>query len=225
MREGIRMSLHTAGPPAFDKVVLRAALIASAAAAAIHLGAAHSHLSEYAPAGGFMIVAGVAQAAWALSLIEPTRALMRIGIAGNGIIIALWIVSRTVGLPFGPAPWTPEDIHTTDVLATGLEVVVLFCCSALVRPFSAGVTRLLQGLAFAGAALSPFASAHEPAWERAVTAAGLLAITTLTGIAAVFDRIPEASTSGREHVEVANDRGPRSVFDGGAWPTVGAGGL
>ncbi|HEX2090712.1 MAG TPA: hypothetical protein VHI54_12445 [Actinomycetota bacterium] len=41
------------------------------------------------------------------------------------MILAVWALSRTTGLPIGPVAWTPEPIGLLDSLATGYQAVVL----------------------------------------------------------------------------------------------------
>lgn len=49
----------------------------------------------------------------------------RLGIVANGAMVAIWTVSRTTGLPVGPDPWMPEALGALDLLATGLEMVLI----------------------------------------------------------------------------------------------------
>lgn len=92
-------------------------------AGAIHFGFAPGHFDESGFHGAFFFLVGWAQLAFALAVIlRPTRAVMRLGIVLNGAIVLLWIVSRTVGMPFGDDPWVAEAMNFPDVLATVLEV-------------------------------------------------------------------------------------------------------
>ena len=43
----------------------------------------------------------------------------------NGAMVEVWAVSRTTGLPVGPDPWMPEALGALDLLATGLEIVLI----------------------------------------------------------------------------------------------------
>jgi hypothetical protein len=48
-----------------------------------------------------------------------------LSIVANGAMVAIWAISRTTGLPVGPDPWMPEPLGALDLLATGLEVVLI----------------------------------------------------------------------------------------------------
>jgi FtsP/CotA-like multicopper oxidase with cupredoxin domain len=96
------------------------------AAGLIHLAVAPEHLREYVPFGVFFLVVGSAQIVLAVELASrPTRRLALLVAASSALLIGLWIVSRTVGLPVGPHPGEPEDIGLPDVLCNLLELLSL----------------------------------------------------------------------------------------------------
>src|SRR5262245_26076297 len=73
----------------------------SLVAAGIHLWVMPEHFAEWWGYGVFFLVAAAAQALFAAALLRaPSLALLRLGIIGNLAIIALWTVTRTVGIPF-----------------------------------------------------------------------------------------------------------------------------
>ena len=79
--------------------VLAAAL--ALAAGAVHLGQVGAHLVEGWPVAAFFAIVGLVQlAAAVLSLRPRPRGWFWFGIAGSTSVIAVWAVSRTVGLPF-----------------------------------------------------------------------------------------------------------------------------
>src|SRR5262252_7914208 len=81
------------------------------AAGLIHLAVAPEHLREYVAFGIFFIAVGSAQIVLAVELASrPTRRLALLVAASSTMLIGLWSVSRTVGLPVGPHPGEPEDI-------------------------------------------------------------------------------------------------------------------
>jgi len=43
-------------------------------------------------------------------------------------VVALWLVSRTTGLPTGPQPWQPEAYGVPDVVASCAELVTAVAC-------------------------------------------------------------------------------------------------
>ncbi len=65
---------------------------------------------------------------------RPKRWVYVLGLLNLGII-GVWVMSRTVGAPFGPTPWTKEDIGFPDVLSTDLEGFIVLGC---LRCWSAG---------------------------------------------------------------------------------------
>ena len=108
---------------------LRAGLaITSIAAAGIHFAVVSDHLAEATSVGvAFAIVAWL-QALWAGAvLVSDDRRWLVAGIAGNVVVIAIWAVSRTTGLPVGPVT-NPEALGRVDLLATVLETVVVAGC-------------------------------------------------------------------------------------------------
>ena len=60
----------------------------------------------------------------------PKRWVYALGLL-NVVLIGVWVMSRTVGAPFGPNPWTPEDAGFPDVLSTELEGFIVLGCLAL----------------------------------------------------------------------------------------------
>jgi hypothetical protein len=91
-------------PAARDSSTWRGlALGSSVAAAGAHAAVFPHHLEEAWYLGLFFLVVTLAQAAWAcLVLLDATDdRLLLAGIAGSLALVALWTVSRSVGLPFG----------------------------------------------------------------------------------------------------------------------------
>jgi hypothetical protein len=101
--------------------VIAAAL--SLAAAGIHFAVISEHLEEDVLFGVLFFAFGWFQLIWAqVYLIWPRRqvALLAIVINLGGVLV--WLMSRTVGLPFGPEAWVPEQIGFADVLSTSFEI-------------------------------------------------------------------------------------------------------
>lgn len=115
----------------------------SAAAATVHLAVISEHVEQYWLFGVFFALAGLAQALFAVLVVErPSPLVYLAGAFGNAGIIALWIVSRTAGLPLGPDPGEAEAVGTADVVSTVLEVVIVTGCVALLlRPLRVGIRR------------------------------------------------------------------------------------
>jgi hypothetical protein len=89
-----------------------------------------AHFREYWLFGLLFAIVAPLQLAWAeLVRRRPRdRRLLATGALGNGAVAAVWIASRTTGLPIGPHAGEPEPLGVKDVLATADELV----CAAIV---------------------------------------------------------------------------------------------
>src|SRR5207244_3383707 len=56
------------------------------------------------------------------------------GIIGNLVVAEIWLVSRTIGIPFGPDSGIAEPVAFADVLCTILEVGIVLGSLALLKP-------------------------------------------------------------------------------------------
>src|SRR6516225_10792347 len=108
----------------------------SAAAAAIHFAVVFEHFKDYALYGVFFLVISWAQLIWpAVLLWRPSRLWLWLGIVGNAIVIAVYVASRTIGLPFGPDLHNAESVGALDVVSCVLEFGLIVGCAALLwRP-------------------------------------------------------------------------------------------
>jgi hypothetical protein len=106
--------------------------LCSAGAAGIHAFVCPEHFREFFALGLFFVVAAALQAVWALLVyLRPTDGLLVVGAAGNVVLILVWAVSRTFGVPIGPEVWRPEAISGLDVIATVLEATLVIAVAAL----------------------------------------------------------------------------------------------
>lgn len=114
----------------------------SAAAAVIHLVMVPSHLGESTVEGVLFLVAAWVQVGLAVALFtRATRRVLAITIAANLVFIGSWLVSRTVGLPYGSHPAHPETVSFVDGACVALEAaLVVLAAVLLVRP-TAALTR------------------------------------------------------------------------------------
>ena len=88
--------------------------------AAIHFAVAPEHLVEYLPFGLSFYVLGMVQVAVACGiLVRPSSPLLLGGAGLSLLVIAVWLVSRTVGMPV--APGQPEAVGLPDLLSTFME--------------------------------------------------------------------------------------------------------
>src|SRR5215216_7342782 len=92
---------------------LYAAAALSLLAGLIHLWVAPEHFEEWWGYGAFFLVAAAAQLLYApLALRWPSRTLLIVGIAGNLAIVALYLLTRTVGIPpLGPEAGKVEGLE------------------------------------------------------------------------------------------------------------------
>jgi FtsP/CotA-like multicopper oxidase with cupredoxin domain len=119
--------------------LLIAASLLTLGPAAIHFAVAPAHFQEYVPFGVLFLLTGLAQSALAVAMLaRPSRRLFLAGVAGTMGVIALYVVSRSVGLPVGPRPGRPEMIGFPDIACATMEVlsVVVLALLAISRPGS-----------------------------------------------------------------------------------------
>lgn len=124
-----------------ERVLLRVAWL-SIAAGLVHGIVTPDHFAEWWGYGLFFLLASFAQVIYGAAPLfarlvegEPLttqwsaaklRAYCIAGVAGNVLIIALYIVTRTVGIPFfGPAAGVVEEVRVLDVVSKLLEVGVI----------------------------------------------------------------------------------------------------
>ncbi|MBO0807665.1 MAG: hypothetical protein J2P32_05095 [Actinobacteria bacterium] len=132
--------------------VLSVIALASIAAGAINLAAAVSFRSN-AENLAFFTVVTVAQLVWGASvLVRAPRWWVALGGAGNLVVAAVWVVSRTAGLPAGPEAGITLPVHFADALATALEIVVVLGAVALLARGRAPARALTVSPVFAVAA-------------------------------------------------------------------------
>jgi hypothetical protein len=100
------------------------AVIGLLTAAAIHVSVVGEHLHEWVPFGIALAAMGFAEAFLAVSLAQrPSRRCWITVCIVSFATAALWVLSRTAGLPIGPDPWHPEVIGRADTIATVAEIV------------------------------------------------------------------------------------------------------
>jgi len=148
--EKVRVRPATARP-----YLLGALASLSAAAAAIHFAVVFEHFKDYTLYGVFFLVLAWAQLIWpAVLLWRPSRPWLWLGVAGNAAVLAVYVASRTVGLPFGPDLHHPESAGALDVVSCVLEFALITGCAALLwRPALADRPVRRRGGAAAAAAL------------------------------------------------------------------------
>ena len=103
-------------------------------AAVIHLAVVPEHLVVWPLAAVFFVLLSLGElCAGALVLARPSRLVVVASGLLAGLPIALWTLSRSRGLPFGPEPGAAEAVGFADVAACTLELVTLAACLLLLR--------------------------------------------------------------------------------------------
>lgn len=116
-------------------VALWVAAAASVGAAAVHLRVLPAHAAESAWYGAFFAGAALAQIVAAAFLVrEVSRRLVALVGAGNAAVIGLWLFTRLVSVPIGPAAGSSESFGALDILASSLEVVLVVACAYALLP-------------------------------------------------------------------------------------------
>lgn len=122
---------------------LVAALLAGAGA--VHLALAPSHFGESTAEGvGFVIAAWLQLVLAVAALVRPSRLVARAVIAVSFACIAVWVVSRTFGLPFGAHAGHAETVTVVDGVTVAMEAATIviaatFLLSRTVRRFRSSV--------------------------------------------------------------------------------------
>lgn len=117
----------------------------SVAAAGTHFAVIQEHLAEFALFGFLFLALSWFQAVWPiLYVVRRSTWLGWIGVLGNFGAIAVWIWSRTAGLPIGPDPGQPEPVGPLDLTATGLEFVLGILLIVLLIPQLRGPVQRLR---------------------------------------------------------------------------------
>lgn len=125
----------------------RVAGTAMIVAAGVHGSLTSTHFAQWWGYGAFFLVATVWQAviglALALDALEAPKARTRsllyaTGAVGNALLVSLYVVTRTVGIPFfGPDAGLVEGVGALDLVSKGAEVVAIVALARLlcdVRP-------------------------------------------------------------------------------------------
>ena len=170
--------------PATARPYLLGALASlSAAAAAIHFAVVFEHFKDYTLYGVFFLVLAWAQLIWpAVLLWRPSRLWLWLGMAGNAAVLAVYVASRTAGLPFGPDLHHPESVGALDVVGCVLEFALITGCAALAwRPSLAdrpvrrrgGAAAAATLLAVPALAIAAAAAVMTPGWAGPEGPAGM----------------------------------------------------
>jgi hypothetical protein len=112
--------------------VLSAIALAGIAAGALNIAAAATVGRASTQNLAFFAVVAAAQIGWgAVALVRAPRWWLALGAAGNLVVAATWVVSRTAGLPAGMYAGIKLPVGFPDALATALEVAIVVGAAAL----------------------------------------------------------------------------------------------
>ena len=120
---------------AFDRWLVLPVATLSLGVGMIHAAVVTDHFTEGTVTGLFFVVVAVFQLGWGVMFaLRPQRRLAALGLSFNILVIGAWVVTRTVGLPFGAHPGIREPTATPDLLATLMELVIVAGTAVLVLP-------------------------------------------------------------------------------------------
>lgn len=137
--ESVERAHHSGDGPGLadrDRTVRWLAAVLSLTAGAVHFGYAPHHLTEDWAHGWFFVAIAAYQCLFAVLIVaRPRRWVWASAIVVNLGIIATWLVSRTVGLPFGPEALRTETVSAPDIVSSILEgIIVILAIVALAFP-------------------------------------------------------------------------------------------
>jgi hypothetical protein len=124
-------------PPAAERSSRLLLLVAlSASAGVIHAKALVDHAGHYWLFGVFFAALTYAQVLWAVWIYRnpSDRRWLLPAAAASLAVVAVWLVSRTAGLPIGPWAGRPEPLGVADIAASLDEVVLAAVIFATLRP-------------------------------------------------------------------------------------------
>ena len=160
----VRVSGTTVEPDRNAARIVSVIAFASIAAGAINVAAAATIARGSAQNLAFFWAVGVAQLVWgAVTLVRAPQWWLALGALGNAVVVATWVVSRTVGLPFGDLAGVVLPVGFPDGLATIFEAVTVVGATGLAvrgsgparsaaraRSFALAAAVLIGALGFAG---------------------------------------------------------------------------
>jgi hypothetical protein len=202
----------------------------SVGAAAIHFAVVFEHFAEYTLYGVFFLVISWAQLIWpAVLLWRPSRLWLRLGIAGNAIVIAVYVASRTVGLPFGPDLHNAESVGALDIMSCVLEFGLIVGCAALLwRPSLAdrpvarrgAFARTAALIAVPVAVIAATIAVMTPGWAGPEGPAGMASGTSSQASSSTSDS-SSTLTSGMGDMGTTDGQPDMQMYGSTAPPTAG----
>jgi len=152
--DAARAERRGAAPQVADRVLIMCAL--SWGAALLHVRAAIDHVDEHVIHAVLFELLATAQLLWGVAVYRrQTPRLLLAGAVLSMIVVTVWALSRSSGLPIGPGAWRPEPVGVNDAIATADEVVLSVLVLLGLRFESAGgpVARTASFVAAVGVCL------------------------------------------------------------------------
>ncbi|MGH2819170.1 MAG: hypothetical protein ACRDJ5_00800 [Actinomycetota bacterium] len=142
---GPSTNLRGTGPPGEVSSRERSSALVAAnlsiVAGLVHLVVTPEHVEEWWGYGVFFVSAAVFQLSFGIALLRMAgHRLVLAGIGLNVAIVALYVLSRTAGVPIGPHADHPEGVGLLDMSVTFAEVSLLFVLVPLLGPALRGRT-------------------------------------------------------------------------------------
>jgi hypothetical protein len=114
----------------------------SAAAGLIHIGASADHAKEFALYVPAFAAIAAFQLGWAIWVAHGApRRVLAVGIGVNLAVVAVWVMSRTIGVPIAEEAWVPEPVGTADLLATLTELLVVGATACVLLAVRSAIAR------------------------------------------------------------------------------------
>lgn len=114
------------------------AVALSLAAGLVHIFVSPLYFAQWIGYGAFFVTVAALQGIGAMALVAgpPHRFFYWAGIVGNGGVVLMWVITRTVGIPFfGPAAGEVQPVGVPDLLATLIELALIVHLAVLVTRF------------------------------------------------------------------------------------------
>jgi hypothetical protein len=117
----------------------------------IHVQAAIEHSGHFLLFTAFFALLAAGQFLWGIAAYRcPAPKLLAAGAALSLSVVAVWVTSRTTGLPLGPTRWRPEPVGLLDSIASADEallalIIVLPLRSGQANALMRGSERLANG--------------------------------------------------------------------------------
>ena len=193
------MKSMRAGSQTYRRGLLYPAAMLTAGAAAIHFSVVPEHLSEYLPFGILFSITALAQVAFAAAtVLWPRRWVFAAAVLIALGCITVWLVSRTVGLPFGPSE--KLDVDTSVPASIFLQIAT---SNGQLAGTLASVIEAVSVLVFGVLLVTPPHLRPAGHWWLAgsIPSGVFIFLLTFSGVSAGgFNALPQAinmSTAGR----------------------------